>query len=73
MGNGYLQIFSEFGHVGPRVILSTFRAELEIVVNWIIMSIRMYIYGFARLLISFELLGIELSCRRGFGAGYGIA
>jgi len=44
MGNYYLRKLSESGHVGPRVILSTFRTELKIIVNRIIMSIRVYIF-----------------------------
>jgi len=71
MGNVYLRIFFEFGHVGLKVDLSTFRAELEIIVNWIIISIGVYIDRFVYLLTSFGVLGICLNCWKGLGAGYG--
>jgi len=61
MGNDYLRKRSKSGHVGARVILSTFRTELGVVINRIIMSIRVYIYRFAYLLTSFGALGIDLS------------
>lgn len=47
MGKVYLRNFLKSGHVGLRVILLTFQAELEIIVVRIIKIIWVYINGFA--------------------------
>ena len=64
---------SKSGHVGPRAILLTFRAELGIYINWIIISTRVYFYWFAHYLASFGALDIDLNRWKGLEASYEIS